>query len=112
MRDRVSRVRGLLPDSIEEPIVAKQDADAQAVIWMGINSDRFTTLELSTIAEKQIKNRLQTIKGVSSIIIGGEPDLARNPVCIDGYSFAVLRQNSTISRVNREPRRRHRRLCV
>ncbi|MEO5804815.1 MAG: efflux RND transporter permease subunit, partial [Verrucomicrobiota bacterium] len=72
VRDRVSRVRGLLPDAIDEPIVAKQDADAQAVIWIGINSDRFTTLELSTIAEKQIKNRLQTIKGVSSIIIGGE----------------------------------------
>jgi multidrug efflux pump len=76
VRDRVSRVRGQLPDSIDEPIVAKQDADAQAVIWIGINSDRFSTLELSTIAEKQIKNRLQTIKGVSSIIIGGEQRFA------------------------------------
>jgi len=76
VRDRVSRVRGRLPDAIEEPIVAKQDADAQAVIWMGVNSDRFTTLELSAIAEKQMKNRLQTIKGVSSIIIGGEQRFA------------------------------------
>ena len=76
VRDRVSRVRGLLPDAIKDPIVAKQDADAQAVLWIAINSDRFTTLELSTIAEKQIKNRLQTIKGVSSIIIGGEQRFA------------------------------------
>ena len=76
VRDRVSRVRGRLPDAIEEPIVAKQDADAQAVIWIGVNSDRFTTLELSAIAEKQMNNRLQTIKGVSSIIIGGEQRFA------------------------------------
>src|SRR5262245_19843153 len=72
VRDRVSRVRGLLPESIDEPIVAKQDADAQAVIWIGVNSDRFSTLELTTMAEKQIKNRLQTVRGVSSVIIGGE----------------------------------------
>jgi multidrug efflux pump len=72
VRDRVSRVRGLLPESIDEPIVAKQDADANAVIWIGVNSDRFSTLELTTIAEKQMKNRLQTVRGVSSVIIGGE----------------------------------------
>src|SRR5882724_4668155 len=72
VRDRVSRVRGLLPESIDEPIVAKQDADAQAVIWIGVNSDRFSTLELTTIADKQMKNRLQTVRGVSSVIIGGE----------------------------------------
>ncbi len=76
VRDRVSRVRGRLPDTIKEPIIAKQDADANAVIWIGMNSERYSTLELTTLAEKQIKNRLQTIKGVSSIIIGGEQRFA------------------------------------
>ena len=65
VRDRVSRVRGRLPDTIKEPIIAKQDADANAVIWIGMNSERYSTLELTTLAEKQIKNRLQTVKGVS-----------------------------------------------
>lgn len=90
VRDRVSRVRGRLPDSIEEPIVAKQDADAQAAIWIGINSDRFSTLELSTIAEKQIKNRLQTITGVSSIIIGGEQRFAMR-LWLDSSKMAAHR---------------------
>jgi len=76
VRDRVSRVRGRLPEAIKEPIVAKQDADALAIIWIGMNSARFTPLELTTLAEKQIKNRLQTVKGVSSIIIGGEQRFA------------------------------------
>src|SRR6185503_11675890 len=70
VRDRVSRVRGRLPESIKEPIVAKQEADANPIMWIGVNSARFTPLQMTTLAERQIKNRLQTIKGVSSVIIG------------------------------------------
>jgi len=76
VRDRVSRARGLLPDFIDEPIIAKQDADAFPIIWLGLNSDRYSTLELTTLAEKQIKNRFQTVRGVSSIMIGGEQRFA------------------------------------
>ena len=76
VRDRVSRVRGKLPETILEPVVAKQDADAQAVIWIGVNSDQFSPLELTQLAEKQMKNRLQTIRGVSSVVIGGEQRFA------------------------------------
>lgn len=71
VRDRVARVRGSLPDDIDEPIVAKQDADANPVIWIALFSDRFTPLELTQIAETQMKDRLQTVRGVSSIYIGG-----------------------------------------
>ncbi|MCI0745546.1 MAG: efflux RND transporter permease subunit [Verrucomicrobia subdivision 3 bacterium] len=76
VRDRVSRARGLLPDFIDEPIIAKQDADAFPIIWLGLNSDRYSTLELTTLAEKQIKNRFQTVRGVSSVMIGGEQRFA------------------------------------
>lgn len=76
VRDRVSRIRARLPQAIKEPVVAKQDSDAQAIIWASVISDRYTPLELTTLAEKQIKNRLQTVTGVSSIIIGGEKRFA------------------------------------
>jgi multidrug efflux pump len=76
VRDRVSRVRGELPEDIKEPIIAKQDSDAQAIIWIALNSDRYTTLELTTLAERQIKPRLQGVAGVSSVIIGGEKRFA------------------------------------
>ena len=72
VRDRVSRVRGALPLDIREPIVAKQDSDAQPIIWISLNSDRYTPLELTTLAERQIKPRFQGVPGVSSITIGGE----------------------------------------
>ena len=76
VRDRVARVRGRLPEEIEEPVVAKQDADASPIIWIGMNSAVYTPLEMTILAEKQIKNRLQTVSGVSSIIIGGEKRFA------------------------------------
>jgi hydrophobe/amphiphile efflux-1 (HAE1) family protein len=76
VRDRVASVRGSLPDDILEPIVAKQDADARPMLWIGMNSSRFSPLEMTTLAEKQIKNRLQTVPGVSSIFIGGEQRFA------------------------------------
>lgn len=76
VRDRVSRVRGLLPNNIEEPIVAKQDSDAQPILWVALYSDRFSTLELTALAENVFKDRLQTINGVSSVIFGGQKRFA------------------------------------
>jgi hydrophobe/amphiphile efflux-1 (HAE1) family protein len=71
VRDRVARVRGRLPDDIDEPVVAKQDADAQPVMWVALYSGRHSTLELTTLAENVLKDRLQTVAGVSSILLGG-----------------------------------------
>ncbi len=76
VRDRVSRIRGALPLDIREPIVAKQDADAQPIIWIAVNSERYSPLELTTLAERQIKPRFQGVAGVSSVTIGGEKRFA------------------------------------
>ena len=36
VRDRIARVRGSLPNDIEEPIVTKQDATASPIIWIAL----------------------------------------------------------------------------
>lgn len=76
VRDRVSRVRGRLPNDIEEPIVSKQDADARPSIWVALFSEAYSTLELTTMAENLFKDRLQTVPGVSSVILGGSKRFA------------------------------------
>jgi multidrug efflux pump len=76
VRDRVARARGNLPEEIEEPIIAKQEADAQPVMWIALHSEHYDTLELSRIAERQLKDVLQTVAGVSKIVIGGEKRFA------------------------------------
>jgi multidrug efflux pump len=72
VRDRVARARGRLPDEVEEPIVAKQDADASPILWLALASERHTQLELSTLADTQLQDRLSKLPGVSNVIIGGE----------------------------------------
>ncbi|MCU7905462.1 MAG: efflux RND transporter permease subunit [Candidatus Thiodiazotropha sp. (ex Epidulcina cf. delphinae)] len=72
VRDRVGRVRGALPEDVEEPVVAKVEADAQPIIWMAMSSDRHDKLEISEVADQIVRDRLQTINGVASVEIFGE----------------------------------------
>ena len=90
VRDRVSRVRGALPRDIREPIISKQDSDAQPILWIALNSERYSPLEMTTLAEKQIKPRFQGITGVSSITIGGEKRYAMR-LWLDSARMAARR---------------------
>ncbi len=72
VRDKVARVRGRLPTDIQEPVVAKEEADAFPIIWLALTSDSYGLMELSDIADRQIKPRFQTIPGVSGALIFGE----------------------------------------
>jgi len=72
VRDKVSRVRGLLPQDIEEPVISKQDADAEAFIYLSLASPNYDMMQLSDIADRQVKTRLQSLPGVGSAQIVGE----------------------------------------
>jgi multidrug efflux pump len=72
VRDRVARARDRLPDEVDEPIIAKEDADAQPVLWMTFTSDRFSRTELTDLVDRIAKQRIQTVPGVGTIFIGGE----------------------------------------
>src|SRR5215207_1004954 len=72
VRDKVSAVRGRLPDDVEEPVIAKQEADARPIMWLALSGANYDLLQLSDIADRIVKNRLQSAPGVGNIIIGGE----------------------------------------
>lgn len=72
VRDRVSRARGLLPEEADDPVVAKIEADANAILWFAFSSDRHSALEITDYARRQVVDRLQTLPGVARVIIGGE----------------------------------------
>ena len=71
VRDRVARVRALLPEAADDSVVSKIEADAQAIIWLGLSSDKQSSLEISDYAERYIADRLKTLPGVASVTIGG-----------------------------------------
>lgn len=72
VRDRVARVRGLLPEAADDSIVAKIEADAQAIIWLAFSSDRQSPLEITDYADRIVADQLKTLPGVASVIVGGE----------------------------------------
>ncbi|MBD3563325.1 efflux RND transporter permease subunit, partial [Planktothrix sp. FACHB-1355] len=72
VRDRVSRVTGRLPDDAEAPVVSKQSGDSSPILWFALYGEKFSTLELSDYADKLIVDAIETVPGVSSVIIGGE----------------------------------------
>jgi multidrug efflux pump len=72
VRDRVARVRGRLPDEIEEPIVSKVEADAQPVLYLAFSSDRHSPMDVTDFADRFVKDRLQNLAGVADVRIFGE----------------------------------------
>ncbi|HEY7744689.1 MAG TPA: efflux RND transporter permease subunit [Burkholderiales bacterium] len=71
VRDRVARVRGLLPDEVDEPIVSKIEADAQAIMWLAFYSDRHDALFITDYVDRYVADSLKALPGVASVIIGG-----------------------------------------
>lgn len=72
VRDKVSRVRGRLPVDVDEPIIAKQEADAQPFYYLSLASPSMDLMQLSDLADRVVKQRLQTVSGVGSAQVIGE----------------------------------------
>ncbi len=72
VRDAIGRVRGELPEDVEEPRIVKQDADADPVMRLAVTSDRMSAPEITDYVERNIKDRLTTLDGVASVDLFGE----------------------------------------
>ena len=72
VRDRVSRVRGRLPDEIDEPVIAKVEADAQPVMYLVFTSDQMSALEITDYVDRYVVDRLKNLTGVADVMIYGE----------------------------------------
>ena len=76
VRDRVSRVRNKLPDAVDEPVIAKVEADANPIIWLAFSSDAHSALEVTDFASRIVKPRLQTLPGAADVRIFGDRSYA------------------------------------
>lgn len=98
VRDRVARVRGELPTTADDPIVAKQDVNAQPIMWLSVNGEGFSVLELSDAARNLLVERLQRVEGVGSVFVGGERKYAMR-IWLDPLRLAA--RNLTVADVER-----------
>lgn len=74
VRDRVSRAARSLPADVDNPIITKADADAQPIVFLNVTSNTRDILEITDIAERVFKERVQTIPGVSEVRIWGSKE--------------------------------------
>ncbi len=72
VRDKVARVRGRLPESADDSIISKVEADADPIMFISFNSDKHTPLEVSDYANRYIKPRFSTLPGAADVRIFGE----------------------------------------
>ena len=93
VRDRTSRIRGRLPQAIEEPVIAKVEADAFPVIWLAFSSDVLSPLQINDLINRVVKPRLQTVTGVADVRIYGERKYAMR-VWLDAERMAAYRLTS------------------
>ena len=71
IRDAVGRVRGRLPDDVDEPRIVKSDADADPIMRIAVVSDRMTAPEITDFIERNLADRFSTIDGVANVDIFG-----------------------------------------
>jgi multidrug efflux pump len=72
VRDRVSRAVRELPPDADPPTVDKADADDQPLLFISVASPSRSILEVNDFADRVLKERIQTIPGVSNVRIFGE----------------------------------------
>lgn len=93
VRDRVAQSRRALPEEANEPIVQKQEADAQPIIYLAFSSDRHDLIEIADIAIRLVKDRIQTIPGVAEAQVYGNRYAMRiwlQPERLAGYELTPL----------------------
>jgi multidrug efflux pump len=88
VRDRVSRAARNLPVDSNPPVVEKADADSSPILFLSMISDKRGILEISDIADRVVRERMETIPGVSSVRIFGEKRYAMR-LWMDPVKLAV-----------------------
>ena len=106
VRDRTSRVRNKLPQAVEEPVIAKVEADAFPVIWLSFNSETMSPLQINDLVNRIVKPRLQTVTGAADVRIFGERKYAMrvwlDPDKLAAYKLTTQDAEDAIRRSNLE----------
>jgi multidrug efflux pump len=106
VRDKVARARGKLPDTIDEPIIAKVEADANPIIYIAVQAGSQTMLEASDYIKRYVQPRLSVLPGAADVRIFGERQVSMrinlDRTRLAGYKLTVQDVEDAIRRQNAE----------
>jgi multidrug efflux pump len=72
VRDKVARVRARLPDEVDEPVIAKVEADSFPIMWMAVTAGDRSPIEVSDYLARYVKPRLSVLPAAADVWIYGE----------------------------------------
>jgi hydrophobic/amphiphilic exporter-1 (mainly G- bacteria), HAE1 family len=105
VRDKVGLIVNDLPETAETPIVQKLDTDAAPVLRVAVSSPR-SLREVTDIADKQIKKRIESINGVGNVeIVGGakrEIEIYLDPDKMRAFNVTVPEATAAVRQQNME----------
>jgi multidrug efflux pump len=106
VRDKVARVRARLPDNVDEPVIAKVEADAFPILWMAVTQGARNTIDVSDYLARYVKPRLSVLPGAADVWIFGERRMSMR-INVDrdrlaGYRLTVQDVEDALRRQNVE----------
>jgi multidrug efflux pump len=104
VRDRVSRAIRQLPPDADPPIVDKADAESEPILFISVQSPARSILEVNDFADRVVRERIQTIPGVSNVRIFGEKRYAMrlwlDPLRLAAHGLTPLDVQSALDAQN------------
>jgi len=97
VRDKVSTILSQLPVGTDPPVIQKFQVDAMPVMKIAVSAGR-NLREVSQIARKQIKEDIETLRGVGQVIMVGQQERTIN---IDVDPDRLAAYNLSIAQVKR-----------
>jgi len=89
VRDKVASIISQLPEGTDTPIVDKFDVESLPIVGIAVSGNR-SLREVTEIARKQVKEDLETLRGVGSVTMVGGLERAIN-VDVDAQKLAAYR---------------------
>ncbi|MBI3464986.1 MAG: efflux RND transporter permease subunit [Planctomycetes bacterium] len=105
VRDAVNSVLNRLPVGIDPPVIRKQDTDSSPIMTLAVAGPR-DSRELYILAERAVKNVIESARGVGEVQIGGAADRAVQ-VNIEArrlaaYQLSIMQVREALERQNAE----------
>lgn len=107
VRDKVAQATRSLPqDLTSQPVVSKSDGFGEAIMGLMVQSKTRNPLQLTEFVSNTLVERLQTIKGVSSVQVWGERKYAMriwlDPAKLSAYGLTPLDVQTALNKENVE----------
>lgn len=104
VNEKLSLVRGTLPEGIEPPIMAPQSSIMGEVLFVALSSDRHSLFDVRTMADTVMRRRLLSVPGVSQVIpIGGEVkqyQVVLSPEKLLAYQLSAAEVSRAVAQTN------------